>query len=329
MAEAHEAVHQDVMQNELRTVIFPQMQQYLKGKQFVSVVARRVPDDYFLGENPLPETTHEKRILKRMKVSLIRHGQGFHNVAQKEWRNDPKWDRKSEPYTVDNDPNYRFMDAMLTSIGENQACELQPRVDAMLAVTQRHLSTQLPFLLIVSPMRRAIETGLIAFNLMEIPNEQIRNQQPMEIVPVRPSQTAEKYPVLCKALEWCHERAARHTCDKRLMRSQLEEIFCSEKKLVDFSGLSSEEDPFWHETERESLYKLAIRCAEFVDVLFSIKDDEYSGVAVACHSTFLFCLHNAIFSAWENEAAAGSDQVNEWYQTGEMRTVELTFMKHE
>ena len=38
------------------------------------------------------------------KVHLIRHGEGVHNVAQREWRSRPEYDGRSEPYTVDNDP---------------------------------------------------------------------------------------------------------------------------------------------------------------------------------------------------------------------------------
>ena len=32
-------------------------------------------------------------------IHFIRHGEGFHNVAQREWRADPNWDGTSEPYT--------------------------------------------------------------------------------------------------------------------------------------------------------------------------------------------------------------------------------------
>ena len=81
------------------------------------------------------------------KVHLIRHGEGVHNVAQREWRSRPEYDGRSEPYTVDNDPSGKYTDALLTPAGEAQARALQPRT--------QQLSPQL---LIVSPLRRATQT---------------------------------------------------------------------------------------------------------------------------------------------------------------------------
>lgn len=37
-------------------------------------------------------------------VHFIRHGEGEHNAAQREWRARPEWDGKTEPYTIDTDP---------------------------------------------------------------------------------------------------------------------------------------------------------------------------------------------------------------------------------
>ena len=62
-----------------------------------------------------------------MKVHFIRHGEGVHNVAQREWRSRPEYDGRSEPYTLDNDPSGKYTDALLTSAGEAQARALQVR----------------------------------------------------------------------------------------------------------------------------------------------------------------------------------------------------------
>jgi hypothetical protein len=48
------------------------------------------------------------------KVHFIRHGQGYHNVAQAEWRASGK---SGEPYTLATDPTFGFGDAMLTPVG--------------------------------------------------------------------------------------------------------------------------------------------------------------------------------------------------------------------
>ena len=113
-------------------------------------------------------------------VYWIRHGEGHHNVAQREWRADPQWDGVSEPYTLDNDGGMRYADATLTPKGEEQARSLQQQVAGLA-----------PELLIVSPMRRATQTGLLAFQ-----------------------QHVQSGGLKALALELCHERAGRHTCDK-------------------------------------------------------------------------------------------------------------------
>ena len=59
------------------------------------------------------------------------HGEGFHNVAQREWRTDPNWDGNSEPYTIDNDPDGRCMDAELNEKGRAQAVALQEQAEPL------------------------------------------------------------------------------------------------------------------------------------------------------------------------------------------------------
>jgi hypothetical protein len=54
-----------------------------------------------------------------------------HNVAQKEWRHRPGYAWPSEPYTLENDPEWKYKDALLTSKGEGQAEALQARTAAL------------------------------------------------------------------------------------------------------------------------------------------------------------------------------------------------------
>ena len=98
-------------------------------------------------------------------------------------------------------------DAQLTDLGKEQARDLQGRTAALGGVE----------VLVVSPMRRAIQTGLLAFE----------------------EQVARGLPVV--ATEAAHEIAGRHTCDCRLPLADLAAQF----PTVDFSGVGSEEDPFW------------------------------------------------------------------------------------
>jgi hypothetical protein len=84
------------------------------------------------------------RSKNQVLIHFVRHGEGYHNVAQREWRADPKWDGESEPYTMDNDPDGRYEDPLLTPTGKAQAIELQ-----------KDTKTLNPDIMIVSPLRRA------------------------------------------------------------------------------------------------------------------------------------------------------------------------------
>lgn len=206
------------------------------------------------------------------RVHFIRHGEGVHNVAQREWL----LADKGVPYTLANDPSYTYLDAQLTDTGEGQARALQPRA--------RELA---PGVLIVSPMRRAIRTALLAFD----------------------EAIAAGLPVL--AHEGCHEMGGLHTCDRRLSRTELAAAYGA----VDFS-LIAEEDPMWGDgSTRESLEACAARGAEFVRWLMARPEAE---IAVACHSTFLLALFNGALAADGDVEALCAH-----FGTGEMRTVVL------
>lgn len=124
-------------------------------------------------------------------VHFVRHGEGRHNVAQRQWRASPLWDGHSEPYTLDTDPTGRYIDAELTVRGVQQAVALRARTARLC-----------PDLLIVSPMRRATQTALLAF---------------------APHVAACAMPII--AHELAHETAGRHTCDRRLSRTALATAF--------------------------------------------------------------------------------------------------------
>lgn len=206
---------------------------------------------------------------------FIRHGEGFHNVAQREWRANPDWDGTSEPYTLDTDPGFKFVDAELNDKGKGQATELQ----------QRTMALQ-PQLLVVSPMRRATLTGLLAFA----------------------PHVEEELPVV--AHELCHERAGKHTCDKRLAKAQLQQLY----PAVDYKLIADEDDPFWGDgTTREPWADLGERAGRFVSWLL---DAPESHVAIAAHSAFLLAVFNAALDV-------DSEETRTWFGTGEMRSVLL------
>jgi len=199
-------------------------------------------------------------------------------VAQREWRADPAWDGASEPYTPDTDSEYKYVDAELTAKGEGEA-------RALVEQTEPHLKPQL---LVVSPLRRATLTGLLAFE---------------------PHVTRTELPVI--AHELCHERAGRHTCDKRLSKQQL----AAQYPTVDYSLITDEEDPFWGDGwTREPFQDLGLRAGNFAAFLLARSETH---MAVAAHSAFLLAIFNAVF-------ACDEEATRLWFGTGEMRTVLLS-----
>eukprot|EP00746_Dinoflagellata_sp_MGD_P121275 gnl/MRDRNA2_/MRDRNA2_56503_c0_seq1.p1 gnl/MRDRNA2_/MRDRNA2_56503_c0~~gnl/MRDRNA2_/MRDRNA2_56503_c0_seq1.p1 ORF type:complete len:271 (-),score=69.92 gnl/MRDRNA2_/MRDRNA2_56503_c0_seq1:102-914(-) len=211
------------------------------------------------------------------KVNFIRHGEGHHNVAHEEWCSATTFDGKSVPYTIDEDPDLRYVDAELTEKGKKEAEALQARTYAFM-----------PDVLVVSPMRRATQTGLVAFAA--------HLEKGLKV----------------EACELCHERGGKHTCDKRLNVSLLKLQF----PAVDYSFLEFEEDPFWKDGLcRESWLELAMRAATFAKWL---GDRPEKHIAVAAHGHFLLSVFNVIFQV-------DTEQTSKFFDTGEMRTVILKF----
>mmetsp|Transcript_6569 Transcript_6569/g.18433 ORF Transcript_6569/g.18433 Transcript_6569/m.18433 type:complete len:278 (-) Transcript_6569:205-1038(-) len=209
-------------------------------------------------------------------ISFIRHGEGDHNVAQRLWRARPDWDGVSEPYTPANDPDNRYLDPSLTDKGRQQARDLRPRTAVMMKTPVE--------LMVVSPMRRATQTALIAFE----------------------PHLGEGLKVL--AHELCHERAGAHTCDKRVGKTSL----AAEFPGVDYS-LIGEEDPYWS-SGRETESEVSTRAGQFLEWLATRPEKR---IVVASHSAWLLATFNAAMDA--------TDAESQWFGTGEMRTVEVSF----
>ena len=214
------------------------------------------------------------------KVHFIRHGQGHHNVAQSEWRAAGK---EGEPFWVSTDPEFDFLDAELTPLGEQQAADLRPR------------TAQLdPEVMIVSPMRRATQTGLLAFE--------------DHVAGTRPN---DKPPMKVLAHEAAHEIAGKHTCDKRLTKTELAARWGA---VIDYSLVEHEEDPFWGDgSVREPHTDLAARAAALVAFIHGRAERHF---VVAAHSTILATLMNSVLVV----AGDDSGSARSWFGTGEMRT---------
>eukprot|EP00932_Pfiesteria_piscicida_P007317 SRR837773.1736.p1 GENE.SRR837773.1736~~SRR837773.1736.p1 ORF type:complete len:234 (+),score=84.44 SRR837773.1736:67-702(+) len=183
------------------------------------------------------------------------------------------------------------MDSPLTEIGRSQARALQPRTRALA-----------PELVVVSPLTRTAQTAMLAF---------------AHLLPTGGGGSGGGggnggAAAAFVAHEACHEIAGVHTCDRRRSLTELRREF----PFIDYdqAGLK-EEDPFWSETEREPLPRLADRGYE---LLMWLRDRSEKDVAVVSHFGWLFTLLNAVLVLESPELAAG-------FMTGELRSLILRF----
>ena len=255
----------------------------------------------FKSEFSKEDQVKNKSVTKR--IHFIRHGEGHHNVAQREWREKPDYVKGTEPYTISTDPEFTYIDALLTPKGEQQALSLQNYV------VQNCASCPM---LVVSPMRRATQTGLLAFT-KEIYERQLRDDQ--------------KVPLKIVAKEEAHERSNPHTCDKRLDVIELKKYFYETEAArygdmlanagleIDYSKISSESDPYWGEgLMREEQLSVAKRGCKLMKWIFEAEDME---VAVAAHSGLLMAIFETVVS--------NKSQTNTWFATGEIKSCDVTF----
>jgi broad specificity phosphatase PhoE len=192
-----------------------------------------------------------------LKLHLIRHGQGFHNLLGDEYRARGVHFSSTGDDTSANNPYVRseVWDPPLTALGRAQAKALRPRA--------RELSPQL---VLCSPLSRAAGTAIMAFE-----------------------DWLGKVPFL--AVEDAREQMGVHTCDARNPLADVMRDF----PQLDFSELRAPEtDELWHPTEREPHAAVCERAHRLLLWLRARKERE---VALATHSAFLFMLLNAVVTA--------------------------------
>lgn len=148
-----------------------------------------------------------------------------------------------------------------------------------------------PELVVFSPNCRALQTGVLAYQSL-----------------------IGRVPFL--AHEMCREETGVHKCDKRRPVSNQKIEF----PQIDFSMLESEEDPLFRDDSRESKMELGERIYKFLEWL-SQRPERH--VAVNSHSGWLLCLFNGVV---HDSCEA---KLKEWFQTGEMRSVKLEFVRQQ
>ena len=305
-------------------------------------------DCYQFHAFPLEENYIYKTII------FVRHAQALHNEASE--KEGPK------AYL-----NNSYFDAPLTEKGHRQSKRLKEHVDDYLLKCannagkateevesekdegdfQKLEDSDLMFgndkyknieLVIVSPLKRAIETALIGF-------EEIAPLQGKEYVQStypnlscdegtsnnNSSSSSEKSrSIPWISLELCREKLGLNPCDRRRDLSEIQTEF----PFIDFSQIIHEEDYLWNEMKnntstnkvflketfvspnRESKYQMAIRGIKFLQWLGQRKEKV---IAVVSHSAFLFTLFQSVLSVQSDQAT--------WFENAEMRILRIAFPK--
>lgn len=220
------------------------------------------------------ETGHDKI------VHIIRHGQGFHNLMADIYRkNGIKWksfsnDLTNNPYALP-----ELLDPPLTEHGRQQAKALGEKTSKT--------KTQL---VVTSPMRRAIQTAMLA-----CPHLYGDGKTRWE------------------ANELARETMGVHTCDKRRTITEKSAEF----PHINFKSIEEDTDTKWRSDHRETARECSDRCYQLA---LWIRKQEEEEIIISAHSSVLFSLMNTVF---ESKADMGLSQ---WLMTGEMRSMHITFV---
>jgi broad specificity phosphatase PhoE len=169
------------------------------------------------------------------RIHFIRHAQSEHNA---------RFESALDEMAVRHDPSLR--DAPLTALGQSQAHGLRAEVNALCEVE----------LVVISPLSRAVETTLAAFNNHPAP----------------------------RIVHDLHREYLQSFCDIGSSPDRLSQAF----PALDFDHL---DDPWWHVGEAsddpfapEPVESLLTRVATFADWLSARPEFE---IAVVGHGTFL------------------------------------------
>ncbi|KAL2614254.1 hypothetical protein R1flu_025946 [Riccia fluitans] len=233
--------------------------------------------------------------LQRCKtIHLIRHAQGFHNVAGE------------KDFAAYMSPEY--FDASLTALGWQQVAALRNHVRSNGIVN----STQL---VVVSPLTRTMQTAVGVLGGDDILNGN-STETPLMIDGVGKDKHKAVSSVRAPpfvAVEWCREHMGLHPCDQRQPIRTYKSLF----PAIDFSDVEDDEDVLWSATVRESYEDLMGRAKTFVQWLLKRKETE---IAVVSHSSFLRHLMT-IFG--DDSSPKVKSELHKYFHNCEMRSIVL------
>jgi broad specificity phosphatase PhoE len=257
-------------------------------------------------------------------IHFVRHGQAFHNLmadqavaAGRTWKQFCPNDTNN-PYIMP-----ELLDAPLTEKGRQQAILLQQKVKAF-EKDDANSTTKLQ-LVVTSPNCRAVQTSLLVFQ------QYLLTRQLHCLDESGPTPNSSSIiPFL--AHELVREQHGIHVCDQRRSISQL----AMEFPHVDFTLIPDDPDLLHRNDVRESKLKLGNRIYDFL-LWLSTRPEQ--NIGIVSHSSWLLALFHAVLdcsstsdcgssSSSENdcESSSSSNPLQEWFQTGEMRSVKLEFI---
>ncbi|XP_022136291.1 phosphoglycerate mutase-like protein 1 [Momordica charantia] len=226
-------------------------------------------------------------------IHLVRHAQGFHNVAI-----DENWTAAlSEDY----------FDARLTPLGWEQT-------DAL----RKHVRSSGFFktieLVITSPMSRTIQTAVGAFGGEEHSDD--LNVPPLMVEDAgdsnRPAISSLNCPPFL-AIEDCRESIGITPCDRRRNISEYRPLY----PAIDFSMIEHDEDVLWKPDVRETDDEMAARGLKFFKWLLTRKEKE---IAVVSHSGILF---NSMREFGNDCDVFIQSEIREYFANAELRSIVL------
>ncbi|XP_051132601.1 phosphoglycerate mutase-like protein 1 [Andrographis paniculata] len=194
-------------------------------------------------------------------IHLVRHAQGIHNVEG------------DKNYKVYMSPEY--FDAHLTQLGWSQVENLRKHVHSSGLIKKIDM-------VITSPLLRTMQTAVGVFGGESYTDSM--DILPLMVADAGNSGRAAISSLNCPpivAVELCREHLGVHPCDQRRTVSEYKRLF----PAVDFSLMESDEDNLWKADIRETKEEVAARGAQFLNWLFTLKEQE---IAVVTHSGFLF-----------------------------------------
>lgn len=226
-------------------------------------------------------------------IHIVRHGQGFHNVAG---------DVDHMAYM-----SWDYLDASLTQMGWTQSEALHAHLEKTGIKAQVEL-------VVVSPLLRTLQTAAGVWGDGPVVDESATPLMVGGVGKVSHAAIAAPKGLKFVANEYCREQSGVHPCDRRSSISSYKKQF----PVVDFSEVSTDEDTWWKETQRETAEELFTRARTFVRWLL---DRPESRIAIVSHSSFIFHMCHLFGSDC-------SDLVRKEIQTGfrncEMRSVVIS-----